>query len=130
MNWHPDPEFSAIVFGGMIQRLREEVGLIDWKHMITTAVITGVTTVGIGYITIRDALSDHQAQIAEIKTLISARVAQRESQLSALAEEDRQIRGYVSERVDAVRSDLVTLREAMGMCREQLAALRAAHTQR
>lgn len=101
--------------------------MIDWRHMITTAVITGVTTVGIGYVTIRDALSDHAAAIMRIETLVSSRTAQRDAQLGALMDEDKQIRSYISERVDAVRSELVSMREAMGMCREQLAALRAEH---
>jgi hypothetical protein len=127
MPWHPDPEFSAFVFGGMIQRVREELGMIDWKQLITTAIVTGVTTIGIGYVAVRDQIAAQHAEIVEIRTLISARVAQRESQLASLADDDKQLRAYVAERVDAVRSELVTIRDAMGMCREQLAALKAEH---
>ena len=120
-----DPEFSALVFGGMIQRVREEMGLIDWKQLLTTAAITGITTVGIGYMAIKDKLAEQHSDIVEIRALLQSRTAQRDSQLGALAAEDQQIRAYVSERVDAVRSELVTLRDAMSMCREQLAALKA-----
>jgi len=127
---HLDPEFSAIVFGGMIQKAREELGMIDWKQLLTTAIVTGLTTVGIGYMAIKDKIAEQHSEIVEIRALLQSRTSLREAQLGALADEDRQIRSYVSERVDAVRSELVTLREAMGMCREQLAALKAEHRER
>ena len=120
-----DPEFSSLVLGGMIQRVREEIGMIDWKQLLTTAVITGITTVGIGYMAIKDKLGEQHADIVEIRALLQSRTSLRDAQLGSLIAEDQQIRAYVAERVDAVRSELVTLREAMGMCREQLAALKA-----
>ncbi len=106
------------------------MGLIDWKQLLTTAVITGVTTVGIGYMAIKDKIAEQHSDIVEIRALLQSRTSLREAQLAALADEDRQLRSYVSERVDAVRSELVTLRDAMSMCREQLAALKAEHRER
>lgn len=123
MPWHFDPEFSSLVFGGVAQRLAN--GLLDWKQLITTAVITGVTTVGIGYVAIKDKLAEQHADIVEIRTMLQSRTVQRDAQLAALTAEDAQIRAYVSERVESIRSELVTMREAMGICREQLAALKA-----
>ena len=127
---HIDPEFSSLVLGGMIQRVREEIGMIDWKQLLTTAAITGITTVGIGYMAIKDKLGEQHADIVEIRALLQSRTSLREAQLSSLAAEDQQLRAYVAERVDAVRSELVTLRDAMSMCREQLAALKAERQKR
>jgi hypothetical protein len=120
---HIDPEFSAIVFGGMIERVRQEVGMIDWKHMITTAVITGVTTVGFAYMAVRDSLADHQTQIAEIKVLIQSRMLQREAQIAAIQERDERMAAAIV----ALQTEDMRVRQDMLICRETIAEIKARH---
>ena len=116
-----DPEFSAIVFGGMIDRVRDEVALIDWRQLITTAVATGVTTVAVGYVAIKDTLADHKAEIVEIKTMITSRVAQRESQLQAIAERDAQMAADII----SLQTEDMRVRQDMLICRETIAEIKA-----
>jgi hypothetical protein len=123
---HLDPEFSAIVFGGMIERVRQEVGMIDWRQLVTTAVATGITTVAVGYVAIKDTLADHKAEIVEIKTMITSRVAQRESQLQAIAERDAQMASDII----ALQTEDMRVRQDMLICRETIAEMRARHERR
>lgn len=116
-----DPEFSAIVCGGMIERVRDEVALIDWRQLITTAVATGVTTVAVGYVAIKDTLADHKAEIVEIKTMITSRVAQRESQLQAIAERDAQMAADII----SLQTEDMRVRQDMLICRETIAEIKA-----
>jgi hypothetical protein len=116
-----DPEFSAIVFGGMIERVRTEASLIDWKQLITTAAVTGITTVGLAYMAVRDSLADHQTQIAEIKVLIQSRMLQREAQIAAITERDERMAAAIV----ALQTEDMRVRQDMLICRETIAEIKA-----
>jgi hypothetical protein len=120
---HIDPEFSALVFGGMIERVRQEVGLIDWKQLVTTAAVTGITTVGLAYMAVRDSLADHQTQIAEIKVLIQSRMLQREAQIAAITERDERMAAAIM----ALQTEDMRVRQDMLICRETIAEIKARH---
>jgi hypothetical protein len=107
----------------MIERVRQEVGLIDWKQLVTTAAVTGITTVGLAYMAVRDSLADHQTQIAEIKVLIQSRMLQREAQIAAITERDERMAAAIM----ALQTEDMRVRQDMLICRETIAEIKARH---
>ena len=109
-----DPEFSALVFGGMIERVRHEAGMVDWRQVITTAIVTVVLGGGAFYVSV-------QRDLAEIKTTITSRIAQREAQFQAIHDRDAQLADHIGELAaedGRIRTDLL-------ICRERVARLEA-----
>ena len=109
-----DPEFSALVFGGMIEKIRDEAGMVNWRQVLTTAIVTVVLGGGAFYVSV-------QKDIAEIKSTITSRIAQREAQFQAIHDRDEQLAENINELAaedGRIRSDLL-------ICRERVARIEA-----
>lgn len=81
--------------------------MIDWRQVITTTLIASFGTMATFYITVKQ-------ELAEIRGMITSRVAQREAQIA-----------NINQNAAEMNADINSLRNEFGTCRETVARLGA-----